>query len=151
TYIASDGTNGKSITIPSLFLPEEELVKREKYENKKAIWQDGSEVYKFAVRIMPYSAEKVVTDAGMKMSDIRYLIPHQANSRIIDGAVKRLEIEEDHVYTTIEKYGNISSASIPVALDDAYKNNKLTKGDYLVFVGFGGGLTWGAALVRWSK
>ncbi len=151
TYIASDGTNGTSITIPNLYTPEEDVIRREKYANKKAIWQDGSEVFKFAVRIMPQAAEKVVTDAGMKMEDIRYLIPHQANSRIIDGAVKRLDIPPERVYTTIEKYGNISSASIPVALADAYACNKLTKGDYLVFVGFGGGLTWGAALVRWSK
>jgi len=151
SYIASDGTYGTNITIPDLYYPEEDVVRREKYQYKRAVWQDGSEVFKFAVKAMPQAAEKVIADAGLNVGDIDYLIPHQANIRIIDGAVKRLGMTSDRIYTTIEKFGNVSSASIPLAITDAYKKGKLKKGDNLVFVGFGGGLTWGAALVKWSK
>jgi 3-oxoacyl-[acyl-carrier-protein] synthase-3 len=100
---------------------------------------------------MPFATEKVLENSGVAISDVKYIVPHQANIRIIDGAAKRLGLTSDRIYTTIHKYGNISSASIPVALNDAYEQKCLSKGDYLVLVGFGGGLTWGSALVRWSK
>ncbi|NJD02725.1 MAG: ketoacyl-ACP synthase III [Ruminiclostridium sp.] len=151
TYIDADGTQGNNITIPCLYLPEEDIARRANYENKMTLWQEGQEVFKFAVKIMPFASEKVLKDAGIKVEDLKYIIPHQANIRIIDSAAKRLGIEPEKVYTTIRKYGNISSASIPVALADAYQEKCLKKGDYLVFVGFGAGLTWGAALLRWSK
>lgn len=151
TYLGADGTGGDNITIPCLHMSAVDIERREKYEYKKALWQDGKEVFKFAVNIMPSAAEKVIEDAGIKLDDIKYVIPHQANFRIIDSAAKKLGISLDKVYTTIEKYGNLSSASIPVAMDCAYKNNCLKKGDNLVLVGFGGGLTWGSVLVRWSK
>lgn len=151
TYIDADGSQGNNITIPCLYIPDEDIERRARYENKRTIWQEGQEVFKFAVKIMPFASEKVIKDAGMTVEDIKYIIPHQANSRIIDGAAKRLGVSSDKVYTTIKKYGNISSASIPVAMADAYQENCLKKGDNLVLVGFGGGLTWGAALIKWSK
>ena len=151
TYIDADGTQGNNITIPCFYVPQEDVARRANYENKRTLWQEGQEVFKFAVKIMPYATEKVLKDAGIKTEDLKYIIPHQANIRIIDSAAKRLGIEPEKVYTTIRKYGNISSASIPVALTDAYRKKCLQKGDYLVFVGFGGGLTWGATLLRWSK
>ncbi len=151
TYIDADGTQGNNITIPCFYVPQEDVARRANYENKRTLWQEGQEVFKFAVKIMPYATEKVLEDAGIKTEDLKYIIPHQANIRIIDSAAKRLGIEPEKVYTTIRKYGNISSASIPVALTDAYRKKCLQKGDYLVFVGFGGGLTWGATLLRWSK
>ncbi len=151
TYIDADGSQGDNITIPCLYVPEEDVARRTNYENKRTIWQEGQEVFKFAVKIMPLASEKVLNDAGIKIEDLKYIIPHQANIRIIDSAAKRLGIGPEKVYTTIKKYGNISSASIPVALTDAYQEKRLNKGDYLVFVGFGGGLTWGATLLKWSK
>ena len=151
TYIDADGAQGNSITIPCLYVPEEDVARRVNYENKRTIWQEGQEVFKFAVKIMPLATEKVLKDAGIKIDDLKYIIPHQANIRIIDSAAKRLGIGQEKVYTTIRKYGNISSASIPVALADAYQEKCLEKGDNLVFVGFGGGLTWGATLIKWSK
>lgn len=151
TYLGSDGTNGKYITIPCLYMPEEELDKRKDYENKIALFQDGHEVFKFAVKIMPYATEKLMEQADITLDDVKYIIPHQANSRIIESAAKRLGVALEKVYTTIRKFGNISSASIPVAIDDAYRKKCLCKGDNLVLVGFGGGLTWGSALLRWSK
>ena len=107
-------------------------------------------MFKFAVKIMPYATEKLMEKASITLDDIKYIIPHQANSRIIESAVKGSGGPEK-VYTTIRKYGNLSSASIPVAMDDAYRSKCLCRGDNLVLVGFGGGLTWGSALLRWSK
>ncbi len=150
TYMASDGTDGTNITIPCLYMPEFDLERRKNYIKKNTIWQDGSEVFKFAVRIMPVAIEKVIENTGLEVKDLKYIIPHQANIRIIEGAAKRLQISMDKVYTTIERYGNISSASIPVALDDACRQKCINKGDSIVLVGFGGGLTWGSALLKWS-
>lgn len=151
TYIGSDGASGELITIPCLYMPDEELAKRENFNNKVSIWQDGQEVFKFAIKIMPMATEKVIENTDVKLEDIRYIIPHQANMRIIESAAKRLGVALEKVYTTIKKFGNISSASIPIAMADAYRRNCLKKGDNLVLVGFGGGLTWGSALIRWSK
>ena len=151
THIGANGAEGKYITIPCLYMSDEDKRSREDYKNKMALWQDGQEVFKFAVKIMPYATEKVIEETDVSLDDVKYIIPHQANCRIIEGAVKRLGVALEKVYTTIKKYGNISSASIPVAMDDAYRKKCLNKGDNLVLVGFGGGLTWGSALVRWSK
>jgi 3-oxoacyl-[acyl-carrier-protein] synthase III len=151
TYIGADGSLGDKITIPCLYLPQEDISRREMFENKRTLWQDGQEVFKFAVKIMPMATEKVIENAGMTLSDIKYIIPHQANIRIIDGAARRLGVAMEKIYTTIKKFGNISSASIPIAMADAYKEKCFTKGDNLVLVGFGGGLTWASALVKWSK
>ncbi len=151
THIGANGAEGKYITIPCLYMSDEDKRSREDYKDKMALWQDGQEVFKFAVKIMPYATEKVIEETDVSLDDVKYIIPHQANCRIIEGAVKRLGVALEKVYTTIKKYGNISSASIPVAMDDAYRKKCLNKGDNLVLVGFGGGLTWGSALVRWSK
>ncbi|HPZ06221.1 MAG TPA: 3-oxoacyl-[acyl-carrier-protein] synthase III C-terminal domain-containing protein, partial [Clostridiales bacterium] len=146
-----DGTKGNLITIPCFYMPDEEVEKRKDYENKIALHQDGHEVFKFAVKMMPYAIEKLLEISDITLDDVKYIIPHQANSRIIESAIKRLGVALEKVYTTIRKYGNISSASIPVAMDDAYRKKRIMKGDNLVLVGFGGGLTWGSALLRWSK
>ncbi|NLP07039.1 MAG: ketoacyl-ACP synthase III [Clostridiaceae bacterium] len=151
TYLGSDGTKGNLITIPCFYMPDEEVEKRKDYENKIALYQDGHEVFKFAVKMMPYATEKLLEISDITLDDVKYIIPHQANSRIIESAIKRLGVALEKVYTTIRKYGNISSASIPVAMDDAYRKKRIMKGDNLVLVGFGGGLTWGSALLRWSK
>ncbi len=151
TYLGSDGSMGNNITIPCLYMPEEDVERRINYKTKKTIWQDGQEVFKFAVRIMPFATEKVIENTDVKLDDIKYIIPHQANVRILESAAKRLGVALEKIYTTIKKFGNISSASIPVAIADAYNGERLKKGDNLVLVGFGGGLTWGSALVRWSK
>jgi 3-oxoacyl-[acyl-carrier-protein] synthase III len=150
TYLGADGASGKCITLPCMTVQEEDLA-NQIHENKRVIWMDGSEVFKFAVRIMAHATEKVIEDAGLTMQDISMLFPHQANSRIIDGAIKRLGVTEEMLHYILPKYGNISSASIPVALDEAYRSGRVKKGDNLVLVGFGGGLTWGSAVVRWSK
>jgi len=110
----------------------------------------GNDVFKFAVRIMGEASVKALDKAGLTREDIDYLVPHQANIRIVDAAVKRLELPADKVYVNLNKYGNMSGASIPVALDEAVRNNKIKKGDTVLLVGFGAGLTWGSCVLRWS-
>ncbi|ALX48645.1 beta-ketoacyl-ACP synthase III [Lentibacillus amyloliquefaciens] len=114
------------------------------------LFMNGREVFKFAVRQMPDSSEKVVEEAGYNKEDVDYLIPHQANIRIMEAARERLGISPDKMATSIKRYGNNSSASIPIALSEAVKSGKIKNDDLLVLVGFGGGLTWGAVALRWG-
>ena len=113
------------------------------------IHMSGQDVFKFAVRIMQTASMNVIEKAGLSPSDIDFLIPHQANYRIIEAAMRRLQLDESRVVINLDRYGNMSSASIPVALDEALQQGRIKDGDRLVLVGFGGGLTWGAAVVRW--
>ncbi|MEC5423615.1 beta-ketoacyl-ACP synthase III [Virgibacillus sp. C22-A2] len=112
---------------------------------------NGREVYKFAVRQMPESTVNVIEKIGFSREDVDYLIPHQANIRIMNAARERLGISEDKMATTIKKYGNNSSASIPMALSESVKDGKIKDNDLIVLVGFGGGLTWGAIAMRWGR
>lgn len=149
-YLGADGTIGQNITIPSCYASEDDLQKR-LHENKRVIWMDGSEVFKFAVKIMEHATNVVIDRAKLSLEDIKLIFPHQANIRIIDGAAKRLGIPDEKVIVNVQRYGNISSASIPVALDQADKAGKLSKGDNIILVGFGGGLTWASAVIKWAK
>jgi len=150
TYTGAAGELGKNITIPCCYISPEDIEARGG-ENKRTLWMDGSEVFKFAVKIMEHASTKVLDDAGLTMDDIKLIVPHQANIRILEGAAKRLNIPNDKVFSNLHRYGNISSASIPVGLTDAYSQKIISKGDNLILVGFGGGLTWGAAIIRWNK
>lgn len=114
------------------------------------IHMDGSEVFKFAVQTMAAMAEEAVQRAGLTKEQVDFLIPHQANIRIIEAARKKLELPEDKVYINLDRYGNMSAASIPVALDEAVKQGRIKKGHNIVMVGFGAGLTWGACTIRWA-
>jgi 3-oxoacyl-[acyl-carrier-protein] synthase III len=113
------------------------------------IYMAGSEVFKFAVRIMGNAAEEVLRKAGLEKSDIDLLVPHQANIRIIQSAVHRLNLPEEKCMINLHKYGNVSAASIPLALAEADEEGRIKPGDCVVLVGFGGGLTWGATAIRW--
>lgn len=118
---------------------------------KNYLEMNGREVFKFAVRQMPESCVNVVEKAGLNTDDVDFLVPHQANIRIMETSRKRLGISEDKMIKTIQKYGNNSSASVPIALSEAVENGKIQDGDIVVLVGFGGGLSWGAALLKWGK
>ncbi|MBJ6363340.1 beta-ketoacyl-ACP synthase III [Paenibacillus sp. GCM10012307] len=109
----------------------------------------GSEVFKFAVRIMGGAAEEALEKAGLGKADIDLLIPHQANIRIIQSALNRLELPEEKCMINLDKYGNVSAGSIPIALAEAVEQGRVKEGDTLVLVGFGGGLTWGASTLIW--
>ena len=150
THIGADGSLGHNITLPCCHITDVDLERRPG-ENKRTLWMEGGEVFKFAVRIMAQATQKVLDDAGILMEQIKLIVPHQANIRIIEGASKRLGISQEKVYANVHKYGNISSASIPVALDEVVRNGLVKKGDNIILVGFGGGLTWASALIRWSR
>ncbi|MCS1351366.1 beta-ketoacyl-ACP synthase III [Mechercharimyces sp. CAU 1602] len=110
----------------------------------------GREVFKFAVRVMESATDAVLEKAGLKREDIDFLVPHQANIRIIESAAKRLGLSRDTFIVNLDRYGNMSSASIPIALDEAVRSGRIQVGDQLVLVGFGGGLTWGACVLQWT-
>ncbi len=115
------------------------------------IHMDGQDVFKFAARRMPYACRKVLQKAGMTIDDIALLVPHQANLRIIDNAVDRLKIDRSKVWINIDKHGNMSAACVPVCLTEAQEAGRLKKGDNVIMVAFGAGLTWAGALVKWAK
>ena len=150
THLGADGSLGRCLTIPCCSINDEDLEKRPN-GNKMTLWMDGSEVFKFAVRVVSQAVTRVLDEKNLNLDDISMIIPHQANIRIIDGASKRLGIPQEKMYKNLHKYGNISSASIPVALCEAVSEDMVKKGDNIVLVGFGGGLTWASALLRWNK
>lgn len=114
------------------------------------IQMNGPEVFRFACRVMVESAERLLDALEMTIDEIDLVVPHQANSRIIDHAAERLGIPQDRLFNNIDRYGNTSSASIPLALAEARDAGRLRAGDLLLLVGFGGGLTWGSTIVRYE-
>ncbi|WP_436871304.1 beta-ketoacyl-ACP synthase III [Bacillus safensis] len=111
----------------------------------------GREVFKFAVRQMGESSVNVIEKAGLSKEDVDFLIPHQANIRIMEAARERLELPVEKMSKTVHKYGNTSAASIPISLCEEIEAGKIHDGDVIVMVGFGGGLTWGAIAMRWGR
>ena len=113
------------------------------------IQMDGQEVYRFATRRVPQCIEEALSDAGLTVPDIDLFVLHQANARIIDAVAKRLHADREKFPTNLERVGNLSSASIPVLLDELHKQGKLHRGDRIVLAGFGAGLTIGACVMTW--
>ncbi|MDA8358484.1 MAG: ketoacyl-ACP synthase III [Actinomycetota bacterium] len=111
---------------------------------------DGKEIFRKAVRVVVESAARALDDAGLDASDVDVLVPHQANLRIIQAACQRLEIPEERTVVVIDRYGNTSSASIPLALYDGLGDGRITAGSRLLLTGFGGGMTWASAVLRWG-
>lgn len=110
----------------------------------------GREVFRFAVRAMSDATRQVVEQAGLALTDLKLVIPHQANQRIIEASTRSLGLPPEAVFSNLERYGNTSAASVPIALCEAAEDGRIKQGDVVVCVGFGAGLTWGAAAVRWS-
>jgi 3-oxoacyl-[acyl-carrier-protein] synthase III len=133
--LGADGSGGKH-----LYLDEDDY-----------IYMNGREVFKFAVRQMGESSENVLVKAGLSKEDVDFLIPHQANIRIMEASRQRLNLPEEKLSKTVHKYGNTSAASIPISLVEELEAGKIKEDDVLVMVGFGGGLTWGAIAMRWGK
>jgi len=107
-------------------------------------------VFRFAVRTMPAATRQVLEQTGLELADLSLLIPHQANQRIIEAATRSLGLSPDVVFSNLGRYGNTSAASIPIALCEAVEQGRIQRDDLVVCVGFGAGLTWGAAAIRWS-
>lgn len=147
--LGADGSGGELLSQPAG--GSRRPATKETVENKEHFIQmAGGEVFKFAVRVMEQVSESVLEKAGLTKEDVSLLVPHQANLRIIDAARKRLGLPTEKVVVNLDRYGNMSSASIPVALDEAIQENRVQKGDIIVLVGFGGGLTWGGSVIRWN-
>lgn len=155
TVLGSDGSHGMLIQLENkgdtIALPEEAgTIPAELYRTPSlpTIHMDGRATYEFAVKMMPEAVLSACELAGIDLSEVDYLIPHQANQRIITAATQRLKIDEQHVISCIDHFGNTSSASIPVALTDAMKGAEFKNPALCVLVGFGAGLTWGSAVIR---
>jgi len=148
TYICGDGSLANLLHIPvggtRTPLTKENIDKGDQY-----IKMEGSEVFKSAVRSMGDAALKALKEANISSEQIDLLIPHQANIRIIEATAKRLKMPMEKVFVNIDKYGNTSAASIPIALDEARKSGRIKPGDITLLVAFGAGFTWGSAVIRW--
>ncbi|MBT9252983.1 MAG: ketoacyl-ACP synthase III [Brockia lithotrophica] len=119
-------------------------------ERQHFLKMNGREVFKFAVRIMAEASEEALRRAGLTKDDLDLLVPHQANYRIIDAAQERFQLPSGKVVVNLDRYGNMSAASTPVALHEAYRAGRLSPGNVVLLVAFGGGLTWAATVLRWS-
>ena len=147
--LGGDGSGAGSLSIPAggSRMPAtcETVLGRQHYLHMK-----GNEVCKFATRIVTHSAKRVLDRCGYQVRDIDLFVPHQANLRIIEGAVAKLGLPWEKVHTNLHKYGNTSSASIPLCLSEARANERLKDGDLVLLMGFGAGLSWGACLMTWG-
>lgn len=150
TVLGADGSGAYLLSLPaggSRKPPSLETVRN----GEHYIHMDGKAVFRFATRIMAEATREVVAKAGLTLDDIALIIPHQANIRIIESSVvKQLKFPWDRVFVNLDRYGNTSTASIPIALTEAVAAGKIKPGDYVVLVGFGAGLTWAAAVIQWG-
>ncbi len=148
--LGADGTGGKSLYLPAggSLKPssKQSIEKKEHY-----IKMEGNQVFKFAVKIMGEASVNVLEKAGLSPIDVDLLVPHQANTRIINAAANRLKLGEDKVFINLPKYGNTSSASIPIALYEARENGLVKDGNTIVLVAFGAGLTWASTAMVWNE
>jgi 3-oxoacyl-[acyl-carrier-protein] synthase-3 len=148
TYLGSDGSKSDLLSIPgggSIFPPSEATLK----DGLHFLKMQGSEIFKIAVRTMEDAVNEVLGRANLGITDIACLIPHQANMRILTAVAERLDLPLEKVFVNVSRYGNMSSASTAVALYEAVREGKVKRGDYVVLVAFGGGLTWASALIKW--
>jgi 3-oxoacyl-[acyl-carrier-protein] synthase-3 len=148
--LGADGNGGNLLRVPAggsrLPTIAETISQRLHY-----IQMDGNEVFKFAIKVMGETVNKALENANLTAKDVSCLVPHQANMRIIQSAAKRLGLPMEKVIVNVDRYGNTSAASIPIALDEGIKSGRIKNGDVLALVGFGGGLTWGATIIKWFK
>jgi 3-oxoacyl-[acyl-carrier-protein] synthase-3 len=141
--LGADGGGGDSLWLPG-------SGSRHFDDADKLVKMNGREVFKFATRVMVSSAEKVLAECGKTIDDVDVYVPHQANKRIIDYAAGKLGIPEEKVVVNVDRYGNTSSGSIPLALADAAADGRLREGELVLMTGMGAGLTWGSALIEWT-
>jgi 3-oxoacyl-[acyl-carrier-protein] synthase-3 len=144
SVLRSDGAGGELLAIPThnnIALGELKVQK---------MVMAGGEVFKFATRVVDESIRQVVEDSSITLDDVKLIVPHQANQRILDAVAKKLRIEPERFMVNLNRYGNTSAASIPIALCEAIDQKRIKEGDHIVFVGFGGGLTWAAMCVKWG-
>ncbi len=142
--LGADGGGGENLWLPG-------SGSRYFEDGDKLVKMNGREVFKFATRVMVSSAQKVLEECGLTVDDVDVYVPHQANKRIIDHAAGKLGIPEEKVVVNVDRYGNTSSGSIPLALADAAADGRLREGELVLMTGMGAGLTWGSALIEWNQ
>lgn len=141
---------GKALEINHPFINQSDVWKdRFGHDSGHFLHMDGQEVYKFAVSAMTESIRKAAAKAGITLDQLKYIIPHQANSRIVEASAKRLKAKPEQMISRVSDYGNTSSASIPICIDELVREGKLVRGDLIAVCGFGSGLTYGAAIIRY--
>jgi 3-oxoacyl-[acyl-carrier-protein] synthase-3 len=147
SYLRSDGTKGEALTIGTGEF-NTPFTKEGKVKDR-IIKMNGREVFKFATTAIVDSVNEILKDTDVSLDDIKYIVPHQANYRIIKSAANKLGLGEDKFYLNLDRFGNTSAGSIPIVLNEMYEKNLINKGDKFIFVAFGGGLTYAATLVEW--
>ncbi len=150
SYLGADGSGADLLKVPGggsrCPASLESVVSGEHF-----LKMNGSEVFKFAVRIIGEAAERVLEKSGLTFADVDCYIPHQANYRIIEASARKFGLPMERVLVNIDRYGNTSAASIPIALFEGFQTGRISAGDIVLMVAFGGGLTWGASVMRWVK
>lgn len=147
SYLKAKGEKWESLTIGAADF--DTPFAEEKILKDRIIKMNGREVFKFATKAIEDGVKKILEDTDVSLEEIKYIVPHQANSRIISSAAKRLGIEKEKFYVNLDKVGNTSSATVPIALNEMYEKGLLESGDKIILVAFGGGLTYGATLIEW--
>lgn len=151
--LRSDGSGGDLLSLPAIYHNPMPMLGPEylhKQKQKNTISMNGRQVFRFATQVVSDSIQEVVEKAGLTLDDVSLVVPHQANIRIIETAAKRLKMPVEKFFMNVDRAGNTSAASIPIALCDAVNSGRLLPNDNVVFVGFGGGLTWASSVVRWD-
>ncbi|MBT3216278.1 MAG: ketoacyl-ACP synthase III [Candidatus Marinimicrobia bacterium] len=149
SLLFSDGSGSKALQVPaggSLHPASQDTVEKRMHY----VYQDGKTVFKFAVKKMADVSAEILKNNGLTGKNVSLFIPHQANKRIIDATAERCNLSEDQVLINIDKYGNTTGGTIPIALDEAVETGRLKNNDLLLLAAFGGGFTWGSVLIRWT-
>jgi len=150
THLYADGRHAEKLWVDAPGLAHDPFISEELIrEGKHRAVMDGREVFKFASVLMPQSVATALQEHGFTPADVKLLIPHQANLRIIEMVQRAIGLRDDQVYVNIQKYGNTTAASIPIALDEALCEGRLGRGDLLILTAFGSGFTWASAAIRW--
>lgn len=152
--LRSDGSGGDLLSLPAVYHNPLPVLgpdyASQNGHKKNTVEMNGRQVFRFATQVIASSIEETIAKAGLTIDEVALIVPHQANVRIIETAAKRLKVPVERFYMNVDSVGNTSAASIPIALCDAVHDGRLRPDDNVVFVGFGGGLTWAASVVKWN-
>ena len=150
SILKTDGSGNQFLTVPAggSRKPTSETTVKQRMHY---VYQDGKTVFKYAVNRMSEVSKEIIEKNKLSSHDIKLFIPHQANQRIIDATARKCGLDIDQVFVNIDKYGNTTAGTIPIAIDEANKMNLLESGELLLLAAFGGGFTWGSMLIRWGK
>ena len=150
SILKTDGSGNQFLTVPAggSRKPASETTVKQRLHY---VYQDGKTVFKYAVNRMSEVSKEIIEKNKLSSHDIKLFIPHQANQRIIDATARKCGLDIDQVFVNIDKYGNTTAGTIPIAIDEANKMNLLESGELLLLAAFGGGFTWGSMLIRWGK